>query len=77
MATAKKPDDPHKTYNEQLKTFETLAKREAELLQKLAQADPEKDIEAKQDWAAELAALLDATARLKAKRIELLNDLGK
>jgi hypothetical protein len=69
--------DPYKTYNEQIKTFETLAKREAEILQKLAQADAERDAEVKVVWATELLAVIGASSRLNTKRRELVNQLGQ
>jgi hypothetical protein len=70
-------ENPYKQYNEQGKVFETLAAREAALLQKLQQADAERDAGMKVEWATELLAVIDAAFRLNAKRKELVNRLGQ
>ncbi len=67
-------EDRAKDYNENLKAIESLVKREGELLQKLSQSD-HTDIERKKQWAKELSELIEAVARLEAKRIALLPKL--
>lgn len=68
--------DAYKQYNEQIKTFESLAKRESELLQKIGQADPERDIAVKIKWANELHALLETTKKLQDGRATLIAQLA-
>ncbi|HEX2060762.1 MAG TPA: hypothetical protein VHK90_08470 [Thermoanaerobaculia bacterium] len=67
--------DPYKLYNEQIKTFETLAKRESELVQKLSQADADRDLDLKIEWTKELVAVLEARKKLHKNRLALLAQL--
>ena len=64
--------DSFKEYNEQIKAFETLARRESELLQKLAQSDAERDADAKIGWAEELVELQKLATALQKSRSALL-----
>ena len=67
--------DIYKELNEFVKLFETLANRESELLQKLSQADSERDIESKILWADELLELLKATRDRQKRRTNLMISL--
>ena len=64
--------NPFKKYNEQIKTFETLARRESELLQKLSQADAERDAGSKLKWARELVEVEETIEALQGSRVRLL-----
>ncbi|HUP62252.1 MAG TPA: hypothetical protein VNA69_17745 [Thermoanaerobaculia bacterium] len=67
--------DAYKQYNEALKLFESLGKREAELLQKLSQADGDVDLAQKHKWATELADVILTTQQLDGNRCDLLREL--
>lgn len=54
-----------KKYNEQLKMLESLEKRETDLLQKMSQADPERDADIRGKWARELVNVVDARTTVR------------
>jgi len=63
-----------KDYNEMLKTFDNLTKREGELLQKLSQSEHAGSAQRK-EWATELAAVINAAATLDECRTKLVEKL--
>jgi DNA-binding CsgD family transcriptional regulator len=67
--------DPFNRFNERLKALDTLTKRESELLQKLSQADSDRDIAAKLIWAKELVEVLAALRRFADSRAALTKEL--
>jgi hypothetical protein len=75
--TSNDDDKAYKRYNEQLKMLESLEKRESDLLQKMSQADAERDSEVKLGWARELIDVLSAKEKLREKGRNFLKDVGK
>lgn len=69
-------DKAYKKYNDQLKMLESLEKRESDLLQKMSQADPERDSDMKLGWAGELVEVLTAKKKLRKDCREFLREVG-
>lgn len=66
-----------KEFNEKIKSFEILATLESELMQKLSQADSDRDIDAKERWSNELHEVLKTRQALRTKRVDWITDLQK
>lgn len=67
--------DNFKIFNEEVKAFDALKKLESDVLQKLSQANDDRDLEAKAGWAAELVEIIETLRAMNTSRRDKIKSL--